>query len=564
VKVLILGGYGVFGGRLAELLSDIADAEIVIAGRNLEKAEEFCRAFQGAASVEPLKMDRAKLGDHIGNVAPDLVVDASGPFQNYGDNGYTVVESCIGAGVPYLDLADGSDFAIGISQFNEAAKDAGIFALSGVSSFPVLTAAVVRELTQDMDPVSVTGGIAPSPYAGIGLNVMRAVIGYAGGPVKLKRGGKWIEAKGLAESKRFTIAPPGILPLRNIRFSLVDVPDLQVIPKQYETLKDIWMGAGPVPEFLHRKLNWLAKLRAALKLPSFSPLAPFFYRILNMMKFGEHRGGMIIQVRGVKDGTPAERSWHLLAEGDDGPYIPSMAIEAIIRKMLAGETPEPGARPATDALKLADYDKLFENRTIYTGFREESGTGGPLYKRVLGSAFETLPPQLQALHGETRKNQWIGTSEVVRGKSPLARLVGVMIGFPKAGKDVPVTVTFTPEAGGERWTRNFGGKIFSSLQTAGQGREEYLLLERFGPITVAMALVTMNDRLYLVPRHWRVLGIPLPKMLMPGGETFESEDNGDFCFNVEIKAPIIGLIAAYRGRLRPVHEKTEAAETASA
>ena len=30
MKVLILGGYGVFGGRLAELLSDIAEIELVI------------------------------------------------------------------------------------------------------------------------------------------------------------------------------------------------------------------------------------------------------------------------------------------------------------------------------------------------------------------------------------------------------------------------------------------------------------------------------------------------------------------------------------------------------
>ena len=43
--------------------------------------------------------------------------------------------------------------------------------------FPVLTAAVLREMAKTMEIVSVEGGIAPSPYAGIGLNVMRAVVG---------------------------------------------------------------------------------------------------------------------------------------------------------------------------------------------------------------------------------------------------------------------------------------------------------------------------------------------------------------------------------------------------
>lgn len=48
-----------------------------------------------------------------------------------------------------------------------------------------------------------------------------------------------------------------------------------------------------------------------------------------------------------------------------------MAIEALVRKMLSGERPLPGARAGTDALNLADYDRLFRSKTIYTGFRRE-------------------------------------------------------------------------------------------------------------------------------------------------------------------------------------------------
>src|SRR3546814_7192520 len=87
------------------------------------------------------------------------------------------------------------------------------------------------------------------------------------------------------------------------------------------------MGAGPVPEILHRILNLLAKARGRLGLPSFEPFSRLFYAVLNRMRFGEHRGGMFVRARGVADGRTVERSWHLLAEGDDGPDIPSMAIE---------------------------------------------------------------------------------------------------------------------------------------------------------------------------------------------------------------------------------------------
>src|SRR6202042_2956159 len=88
-------------------------------------------------------------------------------------------------------------------------------------------------------------------------------------------------------------------------------------------------------------------------------------------------------------GEPLKRSWHLLAERDDGPLIPSMAIEALVRGALEGRSPLPGARAAVQELELIDYEKLFANRTIYTGVRDDHAQGSaPLYARVLGNAWD--------------------------------------------------------------------------------------------------------------------------------------------------------------------------------
>ncbi|HEY4090291.1 MAG TPA: DUF4166 domain-containing protein [Luteibacter sp.] len=550
-RILILGGYGVFGGRLARLLADIPQMELTISGRDLARAEAFCATYKGNARVRPLKLNRLDIAQVLAADRPDLVVDASGPFQDYGANPYGVIEACIAARVDYLDFADAADFVFGVAALDAKAKEAGIFALSGVSSFPVLTAAVLRELARTMDIISVDGGIAPSPYAGIGLNVMRAVVGYAGAPVKLWRDGKPGQGMGLAESVRFTVAVPGKLPLRNIHFSLVDVPDLQVIPPEHPTLQSIWMGAGPVPEILHRILNLLATARAHASLPSLEPLSPLFYWVLNRMRFGEHRGGMYVRAHGMAEGKPVERSWHLLAEGDDGPYIPSMAIEAMVRKLLKGERPAPGARPATQALELADYDDLFRGRSIHTGFRTDD-PAAPLYKRILGSAFESLPGMLRELHGTASARQWQGSAEVRHGGGLIARVIRAVIGFPKAGRNVPLTVHFSPEDGGERWTRTFDGKDFSSHQSAGTGRDEHLLVERFGLVSFALALVVEENRLLLMPRRWSLLGIPMPGFMLPKGISFEHEEGGRFCFDVEISAPGVGLIVAYKGKLHPM------------
>jgi len=549
IKILILGGYGVFGGRLAELLANLHELELLICGRDHSRAEAFCARYKGQARVHPIALDRADIVAGLRTHRPNLVVDASGPFQDYGADRYGVISACIDAGIDYLDFADAADFVFGVPQFDAQAKAAGVFVLSGVSSFPVLTAAVLREMATTMDIVSVEGGIAPSPYAGIGLNVMRAVVGYAGAPVKLWRNGRPSQGIGLAESLRTTIAVPGRLPLRNIHFSLVDVPDLQVIPPEHPTMTDIWMGAGPVPEILHQILNLLAMARARLGLPSLKPLSRLFYAVLNRMRFGEHRGGMFVRARGVSEGRAVERSWHLLAEGDDGPYIPSMAVEAVVRKMLAGIRAEPGARSGVHALELEDYDPLFRGRSIYTGFRAPE-VDAPLYRKILGSAFSTLPLRLRELHGSSAPREWTGFADVRRGRGPAAAILAALFGFPHTASKVPVTVTFSPEGDAERWVRNFNGKRFSSVQSVGTGRDEHLVVEQFGPARFALALVAESGRLALIPRRWSIFGIPMPNFLLPTGESCETEQGGQFCFDVEISMPLIGRIVAYRGTLR--------------
>ena len=550
MKLLILGGYGVFGGRLAQLLADLPDLEILIAGRSLAKAQEFCGGWTGRATLRPLAVDRRAIAAVLAVEKPDILVDASGPFQDYGAAPYGVVEAAIASGTSYLDFADGSDFVQGINRFDAQARDKGMFVLSGVSSFPVLTAAVLAEMAKTMTIRHVRGGIAPSPYAGVGMNVMRAVLGYAGGPVRLYRDGQVATGIGLGESLRYTVAVPGVLPLRNIRFSLVDVPDLRLIPAQMPEVQSLWMGAGPVPEVLHRLLNFLARARHGLNLPNLSPLAPLCHRVLNACRFGEHRGGMFLAAMGEADGRPVTRSWHLLAEGDDGPLIPSMAIEALIRKLRAGDAPAPGARVAIGALSLADYEALFEKRSIRTGWRDDSAAGS-VYPRVLGATFDQLPPLLQALHRPGPHSQWAGRAQVTTGKGTLPRLVARLFRFPQAGADVPVTVTFSTDAQGvETWARDFGGRVMRSTQAEGKGRNTHLLEERFGPLRFGLALVRDADRLHLIPRRWSLLGLPLPGFLMPRGDSHERQEGDRFRFHVEIDLPLFGPVVRYNGWLR--------------
>src|SRR5262245_9168071 len=145
MKVLILGGYGVFGGRLARLL--VRDGvEIVIAGRDLAKAKAFAQEHGGEALLCDVHADLSP----ILSTAPNVVVDAAGPFQSYGRDPYRLARFCIEHKIHYFDLSDDADFTVGISALNDAAIKAGCFVLSGVSSVPAISAAAVRALGQGL------------------------------------------------------------------------------------------------------------------------------------------------------------------------------------------------------------------------------------------------------------------------------------------------------------------------------------------------------------------------------------------------------------------------------
>jgi hypothetical protein len=272
----------------------------------------------------------------------------------------------------------------------------------------------------------------------------------------------------------------------------------------------------------------------------------------NHLCWGEHRGGMFVALAGAgPDGRPIERSWHMIAEGDDGPLIPSMAAEALIRQRLDGRRHADGARAALRELELADYEALFARRQIVSGVREPVDAAGPLYRQLLGDAYAMLPAPLQAMHDLTGSLTVEGRASVERGQGLVARAIAALFGFPPSGRDVPVKVDFALHDGREIWRRDFAGRTFVSTQEAGQGRFDRLLCERFGPFAFGIALVCDAERLTLVFRSWSAFGIPMPRGLAPHATAYESVADGRFRFYVEIKLPLIGLIVRYQGWLAP-------------
>ena len=69
-----------------------------------------------------------------------LLINATGPYQA---QDYSLARACIAAGVHYLDLADARAFVTGITALDAEARSAGVLVVSGASTVPGLSGAVV-------------------------------------------------------------------------------------------------------------------------------------------------------------------------------------------------------------------------------------------------------------------------------------------------------------------------------------------------------------------------------------------------------------------------------------
>ena len=144
LRVVVLGAAGVFGSRIATRLAHDERFELLLAGRREQSLDDL-RTSIGDVRMRTCTLDTASPGFPVALAAlqPQLVIHAAGPFQG---QDYRVAEACIDAGSDYIDLADGRDFVSGFSRLDERARNAGRLLVSGASSVPALSSAVVDAL----------------------------------------------------------------------------------------------------------------------------------------------------------------------------------------------------------------------------------------------------------------------------------------------------------------------------------------------------------------------------------------------------------------------------------
>ena len=353
-RVVILGGYGAFGAHAAERLAREPAMEIVVAGRSPDKARAQAAKLVAAgapAHIEPAELDAMRTtGEQLRALGADVVINASGPFQA---QDYSLARAAIDAGSHYIDLADARAFVCGIAALDEDARAAGVSVISGASSVPGLSSAVVKYIGDGLELDEVHIGISPGNSFDPGVATVASIVGAVGRPFKRRMDGAEGVAYGWQHIHRHRFPEIGARWMGD-----VDVPDLELLPQHYAQLADVRFTAGLEVGLFHVGLWCLSWLGRAGVLGSGNALAKPLLAAKRQLSFlGSDSGGMFVRVAGRDSaGRRRERVWHLIARRGHGPYVPAIAAVVLAKQLMAGSGPPAGAMPCFQLFTPADFE----------------------------------------------------------------------------------------------------------------------------------------------------------------------------------------------------------------
>jgi len=373
-RVLIIGGYGNFGRFIAKRLGENPALHLIIAGRNERKAALMAKALAAEsgteASTEGVRLDITEpLDAALEALKPDIVIHTSGPFQG---QGYDVARACIRAGCHYIDLADGRAFVEGIAALDAEAKAAGVTVISGASSVPALSAAVVDACAQEFEQLQhIDYGITTAQATTRGLATTAAVLGYTGKAFDRLEGGRMRAAYGWQGLHAHSFPHIGTRYLSNC-----DIPDLSLFPKRYPGLKTQRFYAGLELPLLHIGLWGLSWLVRARLIGSLRPWAGTLLKasfLFDML--GSDTSAFYLRARGrAHDGAPKEWRFDLTARSGDGPYIPCMPAiilaNRLANRFTAGAPLPTGATACVGLITLDDYMAALSDMDISWSWTE--------------------------------------------------------------------------------------------------------------------------------------------------------------------------------------------------
>jgi saccharopine dehydrogenase (NAD+, L-lysine-forming) len=340
--VLVLGGYGTTGATLAELLLQEGSADVVIAGRRLERAEACAAAlggrFPGRVTARAADAaDAASLARALDGV--DLVAVAASVLEHAG----TVAEAALDAGADYFDLLlSGEDKFAGLERLRPRIEGRGRCFVTDGGIHPGLSAALIRALAPAFDRLerAEVGGLLHVDWKAFAFarsTIYEFANEFRDYRMEAWRGGEWSKVEWRDATRTFDFGPP----FGDERCSLMYMKELELLPERLPTLRDCTFyvsGFNPVVDMT------LLPLGMAVMKVSPHTLGRPYARLLAwaLKRFSRPPYGTVFQVEAEGETAGAAASAGLRVTHADGYWLTAAAAAACLLQWMDGSLREPG------------------------------------------------------------------------------------------------------------------------------------------------------------------------------------------------------------------------------
>lgn len=363
-KIVVVGGTGNFGSRICHRLLGQSNTVLVVTSRSLSSAKSLATRLHEqhpGAIVDAAALDQSSPGfaESLKQLGPDIVIHTAGPYQG---QDYRVARACIACASHYIDLADGREFVSGFDVLHNEASRRGVLLVSGASTLPGLSSAVVEQLRGHFATIhGVEISIAPAHQTPRGSGTVAAVLSYCGKPFDVMEDGNWVTRFGWQNLKAQRYPELGF------RISAAcDVPDLGLLPELMPEVETVTFHAALEAKWEQIalwKMAWATRLGIVSDWDRFIPA--FQWLSNRLIKLGSVTGGMQVRLSGVgQDRQPMSIAWNLVAQNNHGPEIPCIPALILARKLASDQIAESGARACVGMITLSEFDAEVSDLSI--------------------------------------------------------------------------------------------------------------------------------------------------------------------------------------------------------
>lgn len=348
-SVLVLGAYGGTGRPLCRWLLEVTDADLVMAGRNRQKAEQFGRELGSAFAGRTVSAVSADASYYESLVSAfqgvDLVIDATTAIDCFSN----IARAALDAQADFLDFHLDHTLIDRLDVSPDQIAQRGRTVITQGGFHPGLPAALVRYAAPRFDRMrSAVIGMAMAARIDRPETLHEIVDALADYRVDIFKDGQWKKAaasdmKRLAFGRRFGVKT--CYPLH--------MEEMRALPDMYP-LEETGVYVAGFNWFADYLVFPLAMVLLRFKIDR-SLIERMLAASLNFSASGDQGVDIVLEAQGTRDGRPF--ACRVILEHDDAFELTAIPVVACVRQYLDG-TIEPGLWMMAHAV---DPDRLVDD-----------------------------------------------------------------------------------------------------------------------------------------------------------------------------------------------------------